>query len=95
MAIGEIALVPFCLPGTAEVGDCALASSPSAMVYLLANHGAVAVGSSVLDALHRLERAEFLARVAWQCEFVGGGLPLTAQQLAGITSSSNGEVAPC
>lgn len=87
MAIGEMAAVPFCPPGTPEVGESALKAGPQAMVYLLANHGAVALGSSVDDALHRLERAEFLARVAWQCEALGGGLPLTAQQLS--------EVPPC
>jgi len=82
-AVGEITLVPFCKPGTRELSQRVLDANPRAMVYLLANHGAVSVGSSVRDALHRIERAEFVARVAWQCAALGGGIPLTTQQLTG------------
>ena len=80
LSVGEIALVPYCRPGTQSLSEQTVASSATAMVYLLANHGAVALGNSVRDALHRLERAEFLARVAWQAAALGGGLPLSATQ---------------
>jgi L-fuculose-phosphate aldolase len=82
MAVGEIALVPYRNPGTRALGEQTVAASATAKVFLLANHGVVVLGASVRDALHRLERAEFLARVAWQCLSLGGGLPLAAAQLA-------------
>ncbi len=75
-SVGEIALVPFALPGTTAVGELALEQSTTASVYLLANHGAVAVGRTVSEALHRLLRAEFLARVELQAAALGGGIPL-------------------
>jgi L-fuculose-phosphate aldolase len=95
MAIGEIVLAPFCMPGTRQLGEACVSASSIAMVYLLANHGAVSLGTSVRDALHRLERAEFLARVAWQCVALGGGLPLSPTLLAQMPSLSAGETSTC
>jgi L-fuculose-phosphate aldolase len=86
MTIGEIALVPFAKPGTPRLADLLLAANPKAMVYLLSNHGAVAVGSSVRETLHRLERAEFLARVQIDASALGGPKPLTADQLADLAT---------
>lgn len=77
-ALREIALVPYAQPGTTALGESLLNASKTANVYILANHGAVAVGRSVSEALHHLERAEFLARVEWQTENMGGGMPLNA-----------------
>jgi ribulose-5-phosphate 4-epimerase/fuculose-1-phosphate aldolase len=86
--LGEIALVPYCKPGSRELGEALLQSSTHASIYLLENHGAVAVGANVREALHRLERAEFLARVAWQCAALGGGVPLNPTQIADLLRSS-------
>jgi L-fuculose-phosphate aldolase len=83
--LGEIVLVPFCRPGSRALGEALLQTSAQASLYLLANHGAVAVGANVREALHRLERAEFLARVEWQCAALGGGVPLNAAQVADLT----------
>lgn len=94
-AVGEIVFVPFCRPGSRELGLRALEASSTAMVYLLANHGAVSVGTSVRDALHRLERSEFLARVAWQSAALGGGIQLSMQQIEQLDAASNRGVEPC
>lgn len=85
--VGDIALVPFAPPGTPDVGNKLVATNPQAMVYLLANHGAVAVGGTVREALYRLERAEFLARVQINAALLGGGQILTADQLASLSKS--------
>ncbi len=85
--IGEIALIPFSTPGTPEVGERLVAANQSAMIYLLSNHGAVAVGSTVREALYRLERAEFLARVQIGAVSLGGGHLLSTDQLASLVKS--------
>lgn len=82
--VGTIALVPFAKPGTPLVGEALLSTDPTASVYLLANHGAVAVGGTVRETLHRLERAEFLAQVELNSATLGGGQPLTEDQLAAL-----------
>ncbi|MBU0690890.1 class II aldolase/adducin family protein [bacterium] len=84
MAIGEIALVPYAQPGSEEMGLKLLDASSTASVYLLSNHGALSVGGTVTEALHRLERAEFLARVELSAAAIGGGVPLPQQDLKGL-----------
>ena len=89
MTIGEIALVPFVRPGTPEVGETLIQTNPRAMMYLLSNHGAVAVGATIRETLHRLERAEFLARVQLDTLLLGGPKPLTPEQLAALRRSQS------
>lgn len=63
MTLGGIALVPYVEPGTQELGEAALKHGGKAAVLILERHGVVSTGNSIREALHRLERAEFLARV--------------------------------
>jgi L-fuculose-phosphate aldolase len=86
MTVPEIVLIPYFSPGSQQLGDSLLHESRSASVYLLANHGCVAVGKTVTETLHRLERAEFLARIEYQCLALGGGVPLTPAQASLLTS---------
>jgi ribulose-5-phosphate 4-epimerase/fuculose-1-phosphate aldolase len=79
--VGPIALVDYRPPGSEELARAVLAAGTDAGVYLLSNHGAVAVGVSVREALHRLERAEFLAHVEWLAAALGGGVPLSADEI--------------
>lgn len=79
--VGPVVLVEYRPPGSQELADALLSADMSASVYLLANHGAVAVGASVREALHRVERAEFLAHVEWLTAALGGGVPLSAENV--------------
>lgn len=80
--IGEICLVPYARPGSASLGKEIIACGASPSLYLLENHGAVAVGGEVEEALHRMERAEFLAQVSLLAEKLDGAIPLSETQLA-------------
>lgn len=63
MTLGRIAMIPYAEPGTSKVGELAIKHGANCGVLLLERHGVVAVGTSISEALHRIERAEFLARV--------------------------------
>jgi L-fuculose-phosphate aldolase len=76
LTVGEIVYVPFVIPGTNAVGTEMIRVSATAGVYLLANHGVVAVGSSVEDALYRMERAEFLAKIELHARMMGETTPI-------------------
>lgn len=75
-AVGEIVCVPFVPPGTEALGAALIQKGPRAAVYLLANHGVVAVGADPRAARHRLERAELAAQVEILAAQLGGGVPL-------------------
>jgi len=82
LAIGGICLVPYAAPGTANLATEVVTCVTPCGIYLLENHGAVAVGRETAHALHRLERAEFLARVSLLAERIGGAVPLSRAQVA-------------
>ncbi|MBU0509742.1 class II aldolase/adducin family protein [bacterium] len=87
LLIGQITLVPFAVPGSNALAESLLAQSPTANVYLLANHGVVAVGQTAAIALHRLERAEFLAEISIHAAAIGGGIPLNAAQISELETA--------
>ncbi len=84
--LGKIRFVPYQVPGSRELGHVLTESNAPAAVYLLANHGVVTVGRDITEALHRMERAEFLARIHIQSEIVGGGVPLSSEQVTRLQS---------
>ncbi|MFH1010703.1 MAG: class II aldolase/adducin family protein [bacterium] len=92
LAIGEIHLVPYAAPGSASLGREIVAKSTRAGIYMLENHGAVAVGREVDEALHRLERAEFLARVSLLTEKIGGAVPLSEAEVVRLRQRRQGEI---
>ncbi len=81
LMIGGICLVPYAPPGSASLAEQIIFCGLNSGVYLLENHGAVAVGKTTEEALHRMERAEFLAKVMLLAEKIGGGIPLSKAQL--------------
>ncbi len=62
--LGEIARVPYILPGTDELAQAvASALGEERSVVLMENHGVVAVGETPLEAFRRIEVLEFLCRM--------------------------------
>jgi len=61
--IGEIALIDSEEPGTQTFADQVVRDLGNSNVGILKNHGAIAVGESLEEALFRMERAEHLAHV--------------------------------
>jgi len=57
--------------GTQALSDGALAALEGRRACLLANHGAVAIGTTVEEAVELAERVESLARLYWQALQVG------------------------
>ncbi|HUJ00279.1 MAG TPA: class II aldolase/adducin family protein [Usitatibacter sp.] len=57
--------------GTQALSDGALAALEGRRACLLANHGAVAIGATVEEAVELAERVESLARLYWQALQVG------------------------
>lgn len=77
MEKAPIVLIKYRKPGSSDLARTLIETHPAAGIYLLANHGAVAVGCDAQEALHRLERAEFHAKVECLASVLGGGKMLT------------------
>ena len=86
--IGQIATVPYGRPSSAKLAEAIAPYVQRHNVFLLENHGATAVGSSVKDAYHRLEVAEAYAKTIWAAEALGGVKPMTMAQIADLPTPS-------
>ena len=67
---------PYALPGTGRMAKAAVKAMRGRMAVLLANHGAIAVGRSMKEALLCARMVEKGCRVFIEAEFLGGAVPL-------------------
>lgn len=76
LILGEVALVPFALPGTDAMGDVIANLLPNRNTLLLANHGAVTLGSSLDRAYLKMETLERVSQIYFTAKALGGPTPL-------------------
>lgn len=79
---GQVPLVPYGTPGTPELGDRLEPHLAGHDAWLLANHGAVTVGSTLDAAWIRMESLEHGARVIWCARALGAVNQLTPDAVA-------------
>lgn len=84
VALGAIPLVPYALPGTAELADSLKRYVKTADAFLLANHGALTVGRSIEEAYYRMEMVEQVAKSVLAAHVLGGPLELSVAQLRAL-----------
>jgi L-fuculose-phosphate aldolase len=70
--------------GTQELSDRALQALEGRRACLLANHGVVATGATLEEAVTLAEKVEFLARVYWQALQVGEPTLLDEVEMARV-----------
>lgn len=76
--VGPVALAPYGMTGTGELSERLAPLIASHEAILLSNHGAVTMGRSLDDALHRMESLEQGARILLVARLLGGPVPLAA-----------------
>ena len=73
---GEVPCAPYAPPGTAELGLVCAEALGDRVGCLMANHGALAVGRDLPEALLRAEYLEDSAKIALLSMRLGGPVPL-------------------
>lgn len=82
MAGGDsIPCTPYSVFGEQELSDHALAALQGRKACLLGNHGMIALGADLADALAVAEEVEFVCDIYWRTLQAGGPHILTAQQM--------------
>ena len=82
LALGpKIPLVSFGVPSTKEVVDNLYPYVREHNAFLLANHGTLTYGKTMLEALHRMETLEFLAKVLLTSREIGGERSMRAADI--------------
>ena len=72
----------FAMLSTDEVPRSVEPYLPNHNALLLANHGALAWGGDLWEAFDRLETVEHTAKIILHAELLGGGIPLTGEEVA-------------
>lgn len=84
VTLGEIPLVPYGTPSSAGLTGAIHAYIARHDCFLLANHGALAVGADLDIAVDRLEQLESYAAVIWHARALGGAKVLGEGELAAL-----------
>ncbi len=63
LAVGEVPIIPFARPGLAAMGENLIPFLPQNRAMILARHGALAWGESLIEAYNGLERIEHSAQI--------------------------------
>lgn len=84
LAGGEIAVAPYAPPGTPELAEYAVQALADKFAVLLANHGVMASGKTLNEALLVAELVEKAAQIYCWANMLGGAVPLSDQEVAGM-----------
>ena len=77
----DIRCTPYSVFGEQELSDHALEALQGRMACLLGNHGMIALGKDLDEALYIANEVEFLCEIYWRTLQVGEPHLLTAQQM--------------
>jgi L-fuculose-phosphate aldolase len=80
--LGPVALVEYATPGSEGLPQALARHVKDHNLFLLANHGAVAVGSDLLQASYRMEALEQSAKIAITARLLGGAQAIEQAELA-------------
>ena len=80
-AIGSIPVTPYGTPSTYEVPDAIAPYLQEHDVLLLANHGALTVGSDAITAYYRMEALELFAKISLTAHLLGGEKEISEENI--------------
>lgn len=86
MRVGQTPLLPYRMPGSAQLGEDIVAAPGPFRAALLANHGVVVAGRDLAEALDRSIEVEEACRIAMVTSSVERR-ELTAQQVAELSAA--------
>jgi L-fuculose-phosphate aldolase len=81
MALGPVPLAHYATTGTDEVGESLAELIAGHEAILMANHGAVSYGKTLLEAFQRMETLEHFAHICLVAHQLGSKRPLQQEQV--------------
>lgn len=85
--VGDVALVPFAMPGTDALPRALEPFVATHDAFLLSNHGATTVGRSLGEAHLRMESLEHAARILLAARQLGAVRPLDAESVRALRAA--------
>lgn len=78
---GEVRVAPYARFGTTELAEVTCEALSGRQAVLMRNHGALAIGKTLDEALETADMLEWLARLAFLTASIGGGTTIDAAEL--------------
>lgn len=86
--IGGLPTTPIATPGTQELPESIRQVIRCSDTLIMKNHGAVTVGSNLMDAFKKLDMIEHMAKILWLAHAVKGDLsPIAPEAVAKMLST--------
>jgi L-fuculose-phosphate aldolase len=89
MTLGAVPLAPYATTGSSGLGHSLAPFISDHDAILMANHGVVTYGASLLDAFMQMETVEHFARICLITRQLGGGKPLRHEMLSELVEARN------
>jgi L-fuculose-phosphate aldolase len=80
--LGKIGFAEYGTPTTEEIPNAVVKEIPDCDALLLSNHGALTVGTDVMQTYYRMEVLEMYARVRLVTTLLGGPKPLSESEIS-------------
>jgi len=90
IAVGSIPVTPYGTPSTEEVPEAIAPYLQEHDVLLLANHGALTVGSDLITAYYRMETLELYAKISLTAHLLGGEKEISKKNITRLISMRDG-----
>jgi L-fuculose-phosphate aldolase len=74
VSLGGVPTAPYATPGTAELPASIRALVRCSDALMMKNHGAVTLGSNLMDAFKKLDMVEHTAKILWLAHTARGGV---------------------
>jgi len=84
LTVGPIPLARYATPSTDEVSKSISPYIKKHNAMLLSNHGVLALGKDITEALNRMERVEHLAKIMLTAGLLGGARKLNKKELQAL-----------
>ena len=84
LSLGSIPLAPYRTPSTEELAESIVEPLSRGDAVLMANHGAVTVGSDVYNAYHKMESLELFAQISLVARQLGRENVLSREQVSDL-----------
>ncbi|MGQ9643862.1 MAG: class II aldolase/adducin family protein [Ignavibacterium sp.] len=86
LTLGKIPVCDYATPSTQEVTDSIAEYIETSNALILKNHGAVTIGSSVMDAYYKMEKLEHAAKTILFAKLLGNPRKLSDEDLNKLLS---------
>jgi len=88
LTLGKIPICSYATPSTSQMTESLEPYINNSYVFILKNHGAVALGSNIKDAYFKMEKLEHTSKILTVASILGGARPIPDDKILELVNLS-------